>query len=61
MDYCSFADLIKKIFSPRGYKLNGTVEWQGEDRDDMGMIEIKDNKVKTKYAMVTYVTDEENN
>lgn len=37
--------LIKKVFEPRGYKLNGEVEWYGEDRDDVGTIKVEDNKV----------------
>jgi len=41
--------LIEKILSPRGYILNGTVKWQGEDMDDRGKIEIVDNKVHKVY------------
>nr|QBK88706.1 MAG: hypothetical protein LCMiAC01_03840 [Mimivirus LCMiAC01] len=38
--------LVNKIFKPRGYILNGTVEWKGEDSDtDKGTITIKNNKV----------------
>ena len=38
--------LITNIFKPKGYKLNGTVEWRGEDWDDTGSIVVKDNKIK---------------
>lgn len=41
--------LIKKIFKPRGYVLNGDVKWRGEDFDDIGTICVKDNKVTVKY------------
>jgi hypothetical protein len=30
--------LIEMILSPRGYVLNGEVEWQGEETDDRGKI-----------------------
>jgi hypothetical protein len=37
--------LIANFLAPWGYKLNGIVEWQGEDRDDTGVIQIVDNEV----------------
>jgi hypothetical protein len=37
--------LISKVLAPRGYKLNGEVEWRGEDWDDNGTITIVDNVV----------------
>lgn len=37
--------LIEKILAPNGYVLNGEVEYQGEERDDNGTIEVKDNVV----------------
>lgn len=37
--------LIKFFLKPWGYKVNGIVEWQGEDRDDTGVIEVVDNVV----------------
>lgn len=40
--------LIDKILKPRGYKLNGTVEWEGENSNDFGRIVIKNNKVTIK-------------
>ena len=46
--------LIAKILRPRGYVLNGTVEWQGEDRYDMGAIVIKDNTVEVKQGRIVY-------
>lgn len=46
--------LIRVILAPRGYKLNGTVYWYGEDRGDNGIIEINDNVVKIKIGTVVY-------
>lgn len=46
--------IIDKILKPRGYKLNGTVDWFGEDREDMGRIVVKDNVVTTERAQITY-------
>lgn len=37
--------LIDRIIALRGYVLNGTVEWYGEDRDDIGTIQVVDNKI----------------
>lgn len=37
--------LIKYIFEPTGYILNGTITYQGEDIDDRGKIFVKDNIV----------------
>lgn len=47
--------LIEKIFDPRGYKLNGEIEWVGEDPDDRGMIKVSDNKVTVYEAKISYV------
>ena len=43
--------LIENFFKPEGYIVNGSVEWQGEDADDFGTIEVIDNVVKTKYGI----------
>lgn len=37
--------LINKILAPNGYVLNGKVDYFGEERGDVGVIEIKDNVV----------------
>lgn len=37
--------LINKILKPRGYVVNGEVEFQGEDQDDYGFVIVKDNVV----------------
>jgi hypothetical protein len=46
--------LVKNVLSPKGYTLNGEVEWQGEDRDDRGLIVVNDNQITTKIARITY-------
>lgn len=46
--------IIEKILAPKGYVLNGEVEWYGEDRSDEGMIQIVDNVVTTKTVKKTY-------
>jgi hypothetical protein len=37
--------IIDKILKPRGYVVNGSVDWRGEDFYDNGFIIIKDNTV----------------
>lgn len=46
--------IIEHFLKPWGKVLNGEVEWQGEERDDRGMIVVKDNVVTTKKAKVTW-------
>lgn len=50
--------LINHFFEPWGVKLNGQIDWYGEDRSDMGRITVKDNVVKVSEAVVTYKDDE---
>jgi hypothetical protein len=37
--------IIKYMFKPWGLILNGKIQWRGEEFEDMGIIEVKDNKV----------------
>jgi hypothetical protein len=54
-DYIGWIEyLIENFLAPWGYKLNGEVEWQGEDRDDFGMIVVKDNIVYTRMGSRTF-------
>jgi hypothetical protein len=46
--------IIANFLAPKGYVLNGEVQWQGEDSDDQGIIEIVNNVVKTKIAKITF-------
>lgn len=48
---------IEKILAPRGYKLNGSVTWQGEDDEDAGQIEIVDNVVSEKWRVSFFLND----
>lgn len=45
-EYVPWLKYINTNFlEPKGYKLNGSVEWQGEDADDFGVIKIENNKI----------------
>lgn len=44
--------LINHFFEPWGIKLNGEIEWQGEDPDDFGKIIVTDNIVNTKIGRI---------
>lgn len=46
--------LINKFFNPWGIKLNGEIEWQGEENDDRGKIVVTDNVLVTKEGRVVY-------
>ncbi len=46
--------LVDKVLAPKGYVLNGEVEWQGEDRNDRGVLKVVDNVVEKK-EIVGYV------
>ena len=39
--------LINTFLAPWGYKVNGQVEWRGEDNSDIGVLEVVDNVVTT--------------
>lgn len=43
--------LISNFFEPLGYVLNGDVEYQGEDYDDLGVIHVTDNLVDVEYGI----------
>jgi len=40
--------LIDAVLAPKGYILNGTVRWRGEEFSDLGSIVINDNLVATE-------------
>ncbi len=46
--------LIDHFLAPWGYTVSGQVEYQGEERDDRGLIVVEDNKRTSKVAKVTY-------
>lgn len=43
--------LIDNFFEPLGYVLNGDIEWQGEEYDDLGTIHVVDNFVTTEEGI----------
>lgn len=46
--------IIRNFLAPKGYVLNGTVQWQGEGIGDVGRIVVKDNVVRTQRAKFVY-------
>lgn len=46
--------LIKNFFDVWGYKLTGEISWYGEDREDMGIIEVADSVVTVKNGKIIY-------
>lgn len=46
--------LIDNKFKPNNYKLNGRVFWRGEQRDDIGTIEVKDNDIYVTKGQIIY-------
>ena len=46
--------LIEHFFKPWGVVVNGEVEWDGEERDDVGIIRITDNQVQELNGTITY-------
>lgn len=46
--------LIENFLRPWGYVLNGEVEWQGEDREDRGVLIVENNNAQAKYGRVVY-------
>jgi len=43
--------MINNFFSPWGYVLNGIVYWKGEDENDVGLINIKNNVLEVKSKL----------
>lgn len=46
--------LIAHFFNIHGSKLNGEIEWKGEDPNDMGKIIAVDSIISTKIAKIIY-------
>lgn len=60
-DYVEWMEwLATEWFGPRGYSLNGKIEWKGEEFDDTGLITVEDNKVTSKeFKMFDEINDKE--
>jgi hypothetical protein len=51
-DYLEWlAYLVRHFLSPWGHRLNGQVEWQGEEPGDRGLIIARDNVLSSRYAV----------
>lgn len=46
--------IIEKVLKPEGLVLQGEITWQGEDRSDMGKIEVSSNVIRIRKGTVTY-------
>ncbi len=46
--------IVTFILEPQGYKVNGEVQWQGEENEDMGIIRIEDNKFSIGKAVISW-------
>lgn len=46
--------MIDNFFKPWGYKLNGSISWNGEDSEDLGLIKVTNNVVEVKRGRVIY-------
>lgn len=45
-DYIEWLEyIVNRILKPKGYVLNGSVRWRGDDFGDVGSIFVKDNEV----------------
>lgn len=44
--------IVKHYLKPRGLVLNGEIRWQGEDMEDVGVINATDNKITTRKLVV---------
>ena len=54
-DYVEWLEyIIGHFLAPWGYKLNGEVEWEGEESGDVGKIVVIDNDVSTMRGRVVY-------
>lgn len=48
-DYVEWLEyIIKNFLAPKGYVLNGTCDWYGEESDDRGTLVVVDNVVTTR-------------
>lgn len=50
--------IIDHFMRPWKYVLNGSLEWQGEDRNDIGKIIVVDNQVSTRKGKIVFEEEE---
>lgn len=48
--------ICENVLKPNGSLLNGEVYWEGDERDDIGKIIIKDNIITILYGEIIYKT-----
>jgi hypothetical protein len=46
--------IVNKVLKPKGYTLNGEIHWDGDDSEDKGRIDIKDNEIEIYDAEIIY-------
>lgn len=46
--------LIDNFYVPWGYSLSGDLKWEGEERDDMGIMRVENNQVTILLAKINY-------
>jgi hypothetical protein len=51
--------IIKKFFIPWGIKANGTLNWYGEEREDIGKIKVRDNEIFVFDGHIEYEDEAE--
>lgn len=52
-DYVEWLEyLVEHFFDLWGHKLNGAIEWYGEDHDDRGVIYAKDNRIEAVESQI---------
>ncbi len=47
--------LITNFLAPKGYVLDGAVEWEGEDSNDFGLIVVEKNSINIKIGKKVYI------
>jgi len=46
--------IIERILKPRGAVMNGSVQWYGDEREDIGTITVKNNILTEKQAEIVW-------
>jgi len=51
--------LIEIILKPKGYVVNGEIQWQGEEPEDKGIIRVENNTVRIMEAVTFFLSSED--
>lgn len=58
-DYVEWIEyLVENFIKPWGYKLNGAVNWNGDEPDDVGTIQVFDNEIVVTTGQVLVKSNE---